>query len=142
MKTARQGSGLILVMLVITALTVCAHTLLRTVVYVRNGVHAQEKYVKRVYAAEGLLNYGIACAYEHFNKVPSTQESLIFDAWPVGNDMGNHGLVTLHAGDHGVSVDAYLIKEHANLCHLSCLVVCDEKTEQYAIKKWTHHTTK
>jgi len=120
MNYSMPGSSILLIFLLTMALGISLMNIMRSTTYMLDIAHKREQYEQQYYAAEGLLNYGIACAIKQDTKEDIDSMMIDVGAWPPQNKNNYRGKLATTQTDSVIHIQSFLVKNDVPICVLSC----------------------
>lgn len=154
MIASKEGSSLLLVLIVVSAVMLCVTATWKSASLMFDIVLKKQKHEQLFRSTEGLLNYGIAICKDHFSQLIMEGQKgnndcvITFAQWPVGNSDDYKGSVRLISEQNRINVYAKLFTlDNTVSCSLSCVVqaeVADNEEQNIAalhVNDWKYLTT-
>jgi hypothetical protein len=132
MKTfVKQGSSIIMILLLVSIISVVALSAWRTTVYSYELSLQRSSYQKNFAMAEGLLNYGILMIKANVKQIVAQNKdiSLQTDAWPGKYSKKNQGQILISPNKNQIIVRAQVLEDNRIVCRLSCVII-EQKSEK------------
>jgi hypothetical protein len=134
MKMVQSGSTVIVVIIIMTVLMLCTINGLKNRCLLQELLYKQQVYEQQFWAAEGLLQYGIALAQQQ-QSIPAKQQSTHL-ALPSSNNY--QGVVSLTPMEDCITVRAQLKNQQDKLlcAHSCCISAVQKGDKQQVIHEW------
>ena len=120
MNYSVPGSSILMVFLLTLVLGISIINIMRSTTYMLDIARKREQYEQQYYAAEGLLNYGIACTIKHNTKQSVNPMMIDMGVWPPQNKNNYHGRLEITQTDSVIHIKSFLMKNDIPICVLSC----------------------
>jgi hypothetical protein len=135
---AQHGFGLVVVIIMACLMSIVMGVAIRNTIFFNDIVLLSQQHTHQQALAEGLLNYGIACAlnkYDHFYYKQIQPYELPVGAWPSDTDYQYDGKLCIKKGHGGLSIQAYLMHEGEIVHTAACMI---RKTNNgFEIQNWS-----
>ena len=133
-----QGSALLMVLFLTTAVTLVACVIMRKSIYGVDLAYEQTKAERIFRMADGLMRYAISLAQENYDSLikSNTHSTFKFNNWP-SKDSLFRGVVTITKVDT-VLIRVELLRANQILCVLNCSLerVLEGEKQQYVVRNW------
>lgn len=147
MKLHHDGSMLLIIMIVMSALVVYALSAWRTTVLLVERAHAREQYEYLFQATQVLLEYAVALSKQNFDAIKQRFQTkkdpftITFKPWPISeSSVKGEGLITITT-DHDGPLSLHALTKQADAsCALRCTIerkISDKKVSFY-IDNWQY----
>jgi len=119
-----KGSSLLMVLLVISLLSVSVMTIWHSTTYTVDIAMQRARYEQHFNAAQALLNYGIACAQENFDRVLLESGKIIIpiDNWIVYQTTSYKGELSFALDNKNIAIQASVFESNNKVCGLQCIL--------------------
>jgi len=122
----RNGSALVIVMLLMTVIMVCIANTWHTTFYATDIARKRQCCEQRLRATEGLINYAVALCKDNWQELVTqkAQEGTLSTVqWPCGDGQLYAGTVTIKLNNKSEALlKAQLIDHGTVICTLGCVV--------------------
>lgn len=141
MKLVREGSTLLMVIMITSIVAVCAINMWRSSWYATDLARTRVLYEQQWRAAEGLLNYGISVAHKNYEglkeraRLQEYTTELHVTQWPAGDGNMYDGVIGFVVDKDRVQIRSALCTHAKELCVVQCAL--HKEGAAFVITDWS-----
>ena len=136
MVAHKNGSTLVLVIIITGTLSMLALGALQHATYLMETATARASYVQLHAASKGLMNLAIEIGIENFQTMQASSQPYTFDMcdWFIQQKKSYHGWITITAGNNGLILRCWLEANAIPQCIITCRLI--KEKDCYQTQEW------